>query len=340
MLLSTEKNFLFIHIPKTAGSSINHLLYPYRNFEYSTTSHLTIENYRNWIDSKLFNNLFKFSFVRNPWDLQVSCWKYFVRNFGLTIDFKSYILWKFLEETNLLDYSKYLTNIKEDDKIEQHIRNAFYINRVPQMYFLISENGKIMVDYIGRLETIEYDMKLICDKLDIDLQFVPKINVSNIEGESYQNYYDEEAKKIVGDRFKLDCELFGYTFDEINEIKCIKGDSIFDIITETKHSVVFNISNIVYGFADFKRKFENDEDYINQKKYFDLDIHQRSVDMYKTNLSYIQQKLAELKIKISLDSSNSEEMDLLYKLTLREISYMTQIINFEKLYEEYTNNNN
>jgi hypothetical protein len=342
MLLSTEKNFLFIHIPKTGGSSINHLLYPYRNFEYSTTNHLTIENYKNWVDTGLFNSLFKFSFVRNPWDLQVSTWRYSVRNFGMTIDFKSYILWKFLDETNVLDYHKYV-NLTEEDKIEEHIKNAFYINRVPQMYFLISENGKIMVDYIGNLETIESDMEYICNKLDIDLQFVPKINVSNVENESYQDYYDEETKKIVGDRFRLDCELFGYTFEETKKIKKIespKGISVFDIIDDFKRSVIFNISNIIYGFADFKRKFENDEDYLNQKKDFDLDIHQRSIDMYKTNLEYIQQKIFELKVKISINPLDEDSINLLQKLILREISYMTQIRNFEELYEIYLIKNN
>jgi chondroitin 4-sulfotransferase 11 len=340
MLLSTEKNFLFIHIPKTGGSSINHLLNPYRNFDYMTNSHLTIENYRNWVDTELFNKLFKFTFIRNPWDLQVSTWRYSVKNHGLTISFKDYIKWKFIDDTNLLDYKKF-ANSSEDDKNEDLIRSAFYINRVPQIYFIISERGQIMVDYIGNLENIEKDIENICSTLDIDYQFIPKINVSNHENKPYQEYYDDETRQIIQEWFKLDIEIFKYDFHENKPTSLIspKNKQITDLVSKFNKTIVFNIATIIYGFGDFKRKFENDADYIKQKKEFDMDRHLRSIEMYKINLEVIKEKINKLKIDISLNNDDKDSIDLLQKLVLREINYMSQIINFEKLYNKYLENN-
>lgn len=335
MLLSTERNFIFIHIPKTGGSSINHLLFPYRNFDYYTDSHLTVENYRNWIDMDLFNGLYKFSFVRNPWDLQVSTWRYSVKNHGLTISFKDYIKWKFIEDTNLMDYRKF-ANSSEHDQNNELIRSAFYVNRVPQIYFLISEKGYIMMDYIGNLENIEEDMSNICSTLEIDYQHVPKINVSNYENKPYQEYYDEETKIIVDNWFKLDIEIFKYEFENNKPTRLLepKNKYITDLVPDFKSSVVFNIATINYGFGDFKRKFENDEDYIKQKKNFDIERHLRSIEMYKSNLFIIQEKITNLKIEISI-SNNTSSIELLHSLILREINYMTQIRNFEELYKKY-----
>lgn len=341
MLLSTEKNFLFIHIPKTGGTSITHLLNVYRNFDYLTYGHLTVENYRNWIDTQLFNKLYKFSFVRNPWDLQVSTWRYSVKNHGLTISFKDYIMWKFIDDTNVLDYNKFANSSLDDQNIDL-IRSTFYINRVSQIYYLISETGHIMVDYIGNLENIEDDMTNICSYLDIDFQYIPKINISNYDNIPYQDYYDDESKQIVYDRFKLDIEMFNYDFYENKptRLKEPKNKHITTLVNDFNSSIIFNISNINYGFGDFKQKFENDEDYINQKRDFDIDRHKRSIEIYNTNLSVVQEKIKELKNKIITNNSDTDSIELLQKLILREINYMTQIKNFEELYNKFLQDEN
>lgn len=332
-MVSTEKNFLFIHIPKTGGSSINHLLYPYRDFELSTIHHVPIETFRNWTPTHIFNSLYKFCFVRNPWDLQVSVWRYTVKNVGLDIDFKSYIKWKFLNDTNVLDYFNFVDSNQEQDK--HLIQNAWYVHRVPQIYYVVDESGKVMMDYIGKLETIDSDMEFLADKLDLDIQYVPKINITNHNNESYKNYYDQETKKIIEDRFKMDIEAFGYDFDT-NLIPNFNNKLKKDILIQevvSKKSVIFNINDLVQAFGDFRTRFENDEDYINQKKNFDEERQQRALDLYKTNLEVIQNKILDLKFKIAKDPTDESSMEILNKLILREISYLSQIYKFEKLDE-------
>lgn len=60
-VFNREYNAIFIHIPKTAGSSIQEAL--------GHGGHETIHHY---MEQEGFNRAFKFAFVRNPWDRFIS----------------------------------------------------------------------------------------------------------------------------------------------------------------------------------------------------------------------------------------------------------------------------
>jgi len=99
LLLSLRYNFLFVHIAKTGGTSIRATLNRYRwrdpyylpQFICSRISHLTghrlgckfprhakIIAAREMLPRELFESVFKFAFIRNPWDLQVSSFHVFI----------------------------------------------------------------------------------------------------------------------------------------------------------------------------------------------------------------------------------------------------------------------
>ena len=70
MLISKEKKFVFIHIPKTAGDSITEALREYCNVvDTNKYKHLHPRQIRNkYFGDGTWNQFFKFAFVRNPWD--------------------------------------------------------------------------------------------------------------------------------------------------------------------------------------------------------------------------------------------------------------------------------
>ena len=96
MLISHRHRFAFIHVPKTAGSSVVHALWghadhtedywanrwlarigirvnhyaPYRQRKFRP--HTSAEMLRRNLPAEVYDSLFSFAFVRNPWDLMVS----------------------------------------------------------------------------------------------------------------------------------------------------------------------------------------------------------------------------------------------------------------------------
>jgi len=90
-----------------------------------------------------------------------------------------------------------------DEKINVHFR--------PQHTFIADDKGRLLVDHVGRFERINEDFNYIAGKAgfpeDIELPHRTSSNHS-----IYQNYFTEETKNIVKERFEKDLILFDYTF--------------------------------------------------------------------------------------------------------------------------------
>jgi hypothetical protein len=55
---------------------------------------------------------------------------------------------------------------------------------------IISENGRVIVDFVGRYENINEDFNYICNKLNIGQTLLPHIN--KFDHDHYMNYYTKE----------------------------------------------------------------------------------------------------------------------------------------------------
>ena len=207
MLISKKYNFIFIHIYKNAGISITDALLPFaasrwqqrkarllRRFHMSTESavqpfrvHIAASEVIGTMGREKFDSFFSFAIVRNPWDWQVSLYNFIlkdssnhhhklVRSLG---NFDTYIRWRCAEGV------------------------AF------QKDFIYSADGELLVDFVGRYESLEADFATVCSRLGIST-FLPKFNVSNTK--PYQQFYTEETKQLVRRAFDEDITLFNYDF--------------------------------------------------------------------------------------------------------------------------------
>ena len=147
------------------------------------------------------SNYFKFAFVRNPWDRCMSIYFYRRKKYG---QYKNTSFTKFIKELpdrTFLDW--YHVNVT--DPFAPPVS-------LPQFFFLANKSEKISMDYIGRFENLQEDFDTICDKIGLPKQQLPHENKN--KHKHYTEYYDEETKSIVAEKYAKDIEYFNYEFGE------------------------------------------------------------------------------------------------------------------------------
>lgn len=215
-MISIQKKFLFIHVPKTGGNSIQNILKQYSeddivvldkhqdgverfeisNTKYNIRKHSTISCYKDEIEKNIFEKLFKFSTLRNPWDMCVSY--YFSPHRGV-------VSW------NKDDFKKFISTIPAI---------SYYISLDPSSN--ISNNSSKInnfdkkrpidynIDFLMRFENLDQDFKKVCETISIPYEKLPIRNKSNRN--HYTQYYNNELKSIIENKFEEEIEYGKYIF--------------------------------------------------------------------------------------------------------------------------------
>jgi len=139
-----------------------------------------------------FADYFKFTFVRNPWDRLLSCYKN-------KVEPRRYCGFRQCWGMSFTQFVEYLAE-KELTKLDHHVH--------PQVRSLPSG---VELDFIGRLENFDHDIYLLRERLGVNSsRAVPRRNATRHA--HYRAYYTDRTKKIVAKLYKEDIERFGYEF--------------------------------------------------------------------------------------------------------------------------------
>ena len=220
MLISHTHRFIYIHVLKTAGTSVSACFAPYSRFvdrlvygyyptvkffnafnivfnrkgiEWLTgfTKHAKAVDVRSKVPAALFEEYFKFGFVRNPWDWMVS-------------------LYFYLQGNKRLAAHKRVSKMTFSEFIKTRCRN----NSLQQIDFISDPERRMLVDFVGRFECLEEDIRYICSRLDITAPQLPQKNISYRRPQKdYRAYYDPETAGLVKQSFAEDIKIFGYSFN-------------------------------------------------------------------------------------------------------------------------------
>lgn len=216
MLLSRRYQFLFVHIAKTGGTSVRNALQRYRwrdpyylpqwiaskmsgitghSLGIKLPRHCKAITAQEMLPQEVFEGLFKFAFVRNPWDLQVSSYHHIKR-----------------ERPHLLasdeSFATFLQRKLDPDRPWQyHIDTSI----TPQSHYLIDLKGKRIVDFVGRYESLQSDFDTCCDRIGIPRQSLPHQRRAE-DRSAYRDYYDAHTRELVAAHFASDIEAFGYSY--------------------------------------------------------------------------------------------------------------------------------
>jgi len=188
-VLDNHGMFMFFSNNKVAQTSINRHLLKSRCIVYKD-NHDKYESYFQAMVDKM-DSTYKFTIVRNPWDRAVSAFTYLkikVRTPSLRgMLFHSFVL-KVLQKKGTQ-------------------WNAHFDHQHPKAFY----KGSCFVDFIGRLENIESDWKVIARSISAPVD-LPHKNKSYHD--DYSKYYKPESIEVIRNLYSEDIEKFGYSFED------------------------------------------------------------------------------------------------------------------------------
>lgn len=146
---------------------------------------------RHFIHPRVFDLYYKFAFVRNPWERLVSEYHYLRERKVIDFPFAHFASEAFLRRTDLPGF------------IVDHLR--------PQSDYIFDEQGRNLLDFVGRFEHLERDWAQVAGKLGLAPR-LPHLNKKQGAKRDYREHYDAQTQQSVARYYAQDIEVFGYDF--------------------------------------------------------------------------------------------------------------------------------
>ena len=205
MRISHKHKFVYIAIPKTGSTSVRSALNDYtditsvgdRNSPY--LHHVTADVLKKHFDEKKWNwdDYFKFTFVRNPWEREVSNYEY---------KRKSKYMWEKYKHGSKQHYQECCRLFERYPTFKSSVMDTgFSYDR-----FYMDDNDNDLLDFVGKCEDMQINLDFICDKLQIPKIILEHKNKS--KHKHYSEYYDEESKKHIENLHSNAIKRFKYEF--------------------------------------------------------------------------------------------------------------------------------
>ncbi len=205
MIISHKHKFIFFAIPKTGTHSVRQALrehfgpddieqvglFVQKRFSFPelkdfSSGHVSVKQIQPIIGDAVFNEYFKFAFVRNPFDRFVSYCSFMSRDTGAFA-------------ANPKEFMKYIL---------MQLKPLDHLLFKPQCEFVVDQDEKLAVNFIGRNESMQNSYDEICSKIGIPSATLGLVNSSLHR--PYMEYYDSETLELVTNQYKKDFDLFGY----------------------------------------------------------------------------------------------------------------------------------
>jgi hypothetical protein len=198
-----EYSALFVHIPKTAGTTIHDTF----GIEVRDRGpHIPAYAYQ-WASPAFFDHAFKFAVVRNPWDRVVSAF-----HFLKSPQYPDDKAWS----------DRRLASVETFDDFLEALRRPLFRNLMlselhfhPQIGFVADLKGRVLVDQVIYYENLANGLRRVAERLQLTF---PEGGIDQLNASSrgdYRDYYDTRGRELVGQMYARDVETFGYHFEGV-----------------------------------------------------------------------------------------------------------------------------
>ncbi|MCB2128500.1 MAG: sulfotransferase family 2 domain-containing protein [Rhodobacteraceae bacterium] len=219
MIISEKYNFIFVHIPKTAGLSVTDAFGKYgrprgrtiwrsisRRMPYKespSAAHFRVHEPASKMIAKLsrpvFDGFLSFSVVRNPFDHAVSHYEYM----------KQFRIKSTADKVGRMSFRDYL-----EYRMKPPIWNDTIFARMPdQSYYLTDAAGDLAVRRLVRFENLNAELEELSRDLKLPDFALRHVNKTKAGKKPMSSYYTDETADLVRKIYDRDFDLIGYSRD-------------------------------------------------------------------------------------------------------------------------------
>lgn len=145
--------------------------------------HMPAWRVKNYIGDAIWDNYYKFTFERNPWDRQVSFYRF--RTYG---------------RKKSLSFEQFMKK-----------RSRAYVDN----WGIYTIKGDVCVDFLGEYENLDVDFQKVIDRLqlpsDLSLPLTNSTATPNSDA-SYRKFYNDATRALVNDWYAPEIKLLNYDF--------------------------------------------------------------------------------------------------------------------------------
>lgn len=193
-LASYKYKTLFIHIYKCGGMTIRHAMTG--GLEEILAHHSVARDVKYYMGEE-WNDFFTFSFIRNPYTWMQSFYDYVITH-------PSHFLH---EEAIMLEFNDFIGFYVKYCKI--HPKNKIFgADKSVSQWEYVTEDGEVIVDYLGKVETFEQDIVTIQELTGC--VFNPLVR-QNIGVYNTQHIFNQKGIDLMCKHYENDFKLGNYS---------------------------------------------------------------------------------------------------------------------------------
>jgi hypothetical protein len=235
MILSHSRKFIFIHLHKTAGESVSLALLPHLargdlvlgttlrgefnnawyDRRYKLQKHSGARKVRKHVGPEIWDSYLTFGFVRDPVDRARSLYHYYEKMLKLRrqtslrnvlgmlpgMEFRDVYRWPGMKA--------YMDSANFSEFIRHPNFNTRYLGTRRQSDMLCDPDGRLLVDVVGKYETLQDDFSAIAARLGLKDATLPWRNTSG-NREAARAPVDPADRAFIAEMYAKDYEIFGY----------------------------------------------------------------------------------------------------------------------------------
>jgi hypothetical protein len=190
-MISHKHKWAWVAINKTATTSLSSVLVRKSVPANKSQKHQTLLEIHDILTQQQFDEYFKFSFVRDPWDRIVSLYLYRTRR----------------RRNRRIGFEDWLK--KQHDIIQRGGGDKF---TAPQTFWLKDNSGVINMNFIGKVENIDRDWSKVCRLMGIEYHKLPVLKKGRKNISKYRKYYTDTALLLHKKLYSEDIKFLDYEF--------------------------------------------------------------------------------------------------------------------------------